>query len=646
MAFLKFNKSELVNLSYSLKREILCANKTGAYCNTSIVTCNTRRYHGLLAVTLDRFGGDRFLLLSDVDETLIVNGKQFNLGIHCYGDMYEPRGHKYVVDFSADPVPQITSKVGEILFRKSIVLAQDRDQVLVKYELLESPTPVVLQLRPFLAFRNIHALTEENPNANTDGTEIPGGVSYCMYESFPDLSLQVSDKSAIFVQNPYWNKGVTYSDEYRRGYNCREDLLVPGWFEARLKPGESIVFSASIQEEVPAEFKHRFNACVKAAGEITSYRDQLRRCADTLITNHNGRRRINAGFSWLYTGLLRETLMALPGLTLYGLNDPKQFEEILDNLIADEQERLFMRTTQVEAPLALITALQDYLAYGADPKKVWKNYGIIVRGIIESYLPGVRAEVSMQPNGLLWAQKDGVALTWMNAYIDGRAVTERAGYQVETNALWYNAICFAIDMETRFGPKKSTFVQKWSAIRDLIKANYQPTFWNEEYGCLADYVDNAGQHMEIRPNQLFAIAIPNSPVDEALAPSILRVIDNELVTARGLRTLSPRDPYYKGVYEGPQRERDLAYHGGSTRPFLLRPYVEISFKIKGPAFWKRAEWLIEGFYADLSKHGVGAFSELYDGDPPHEPHGAISSALSTAALLVIEFMLDKYKEGK
>ena len=646
MAFLKFNKSELVNLSYSLKREILCANKTGAYCNTSIVTCNTRRYHGLLAVTLDRFGGDRFLLLSDVDETLIVNGKQFNLGIHCYGDMYEPRGHKYVVDFSADPVPQITSKVGEILFRKSIVLAQDRDQVLVKYELLESPTPVALQLRPFLAFRNIHALTEENPQANTAGKEIPGGVSYCMYESFPDLSMQVSDKSAIFVQNPYWNKGVTYSDEYRRGYDCREDLLVPGWFETRLKPGESIVFSASIQEEVPAEFKHRFNACVKSAGEITSYRDQLRRCADTLITNHNGRRRINAGYSWLYTGLLRETLIALPGLTLYGLNDPKQFEEILDNLIADEQERLFMRTTQVEAPLALVTTLQDYLYYGADPKKVWKNYGIIVRGVIESYLPGVRAEVSMQPNGLLWAQKDGVALTWMNAYIDGRAVTERAGYQVETNALWYNAICFAIDMETRFGPKKNAFVEKWSVIRDLVKANYQSTFWNDEYGCLADYVDNAGQHMEIRPNQLFAIAIPISPVDEALAPSILRVIDNELVTARGLRTLSPRDPYYKGVYEGPQRERDLAYHGGSTRPFLLRPYVEISFKIKGPAFWKRAEWLIEGFYADLSKHGVGAFSELYDGDPPHEPHGAISSALSTAALLTIEYMLEKYKEGK
>ena len=122
MAFLKFNKAELVNLSYSLKREIICVNKTGAYCNTSIITCNTRRYHGLLAVTLDRFGGDKYLLLSAIDETLTVNGKQFNLGIHYYGDIYEPRGHKYVVDFGADPIPSIIYKVGDIVFRKSLML--------------------------------------------------------------------------------------------------------------------------------------------------------------------------------------------------------------------------------------------------------------------------------------------------------------------------------------------------------------------------------------------------------------------------------------------------------------------------------------------------------------------------------------------
>ena len=644
MAFLKFNKSELVNLSYSLKREILGANKTGAYCNTSIVTCNTRRYHGLLAVTLDRFGGDKFLLLSDLDETLVVNGKQFNLGIHCYGDSYEPRGHKYVVDFSADPVPQVTCKVGDILFRKTIVLAPDRDQVLVKFEVLEAPSPVVLQLRPYLAVRNIHDLTHCNPEANLAGSEIQNGMAYRLYANFPDLNLQVSDSRAKFVADPYWNFGITYSDEYRRGFDCREDLVVPGRFECRLKAGDAIVFSASLLQEDPTELKRRFTSCVKAAGEITSYRDQLRRCADRLITNHNGRKKINAGLSWLYTGLLRETLVALPGLTLYGMNDPKQFEEILDNLIADEQERLFRRTTQVEAPLRLAGILQEYIAYGADEKQVWKKYGIIVRGILESYLPGERAEVSMQPNGLLWAQKEGAALSWMNCYVDGHPVTERAGYQVETNAFWYNSICFAIEMESKYGAKKSRFVTKWEAIRDLVRSNYQPTFWNPRRGCLADYVDNAGQNMDIRPNQIYAISVKYSPLDEELAPSILRVVDNELVTSRGIRSLSPRDVKYKAVYEGSQRERDLAYHQGCTHPFLLDPYVDISFRVKGAAFWKRAEWLIEGFYDDLGKHGVGAFSELYDGDPPHEPHGAISSALSTAALLAVEHMLDKYKE--
>ena len=190
MAFLKFNKAELVNLSYSLKREIICAGKTGAYCNTSIVACNTRRYHGLLSVTLDRFGGDKFLLLSSLDESLIVSGKQFNLGIHCYGDVYEPRGHKYVVDFEADPIPAITFKVGEVVLRKSILLLPDKDQVLLKYELLSAPAPVTMQLRPFLAFRNIHALTCRNDEAATGYDAVQGGASFRLYANFPNLVLQ------------------------------------------------------------------------------------------------------------------------------------------------------------------------------------------------------------------------------------------------------------------------------------------------------------------------------------------------------------------------------------------------------------------------------------------------------------------------
>ena len=345
----------------------------------------------------------------------------------------------------------------------------------------------------------------------------------------------------------------------------------------------------------------------------------------------------------MYTGLLRETILALPGLTLYG-NHPEDFEEILDNLIADEQERLFHRTTQVEAPRALAQTLIRYIDHGADEKAVWKKYGKTVKKVLESYLPGGRKEVVMHPNGLLWAQMDGVALSWMNAYVGGRAVTERAGYQVETNAFWYNAIRFALDMERKYASNKN-FVKQWAPIAALIEANYQKTFWNEGRRCLADYVDNFGQNMDIRPNQLFAISLKYSAIEDELHPLILKVIDSELVTARGIRTLSPRDMKYKGVYEGSQLDRDLAYHQGSTRPWLLAPYIETCFRVKGPSFVKKAEWLTEGFFADLNKHGVGAFSELYDGDPPFEPHGAISSALSTAALLICESVLNKYKES-
>lgn len=644
MAFLKFNKSELVNLSYSLKREIICANKTGAYCNTSIVTCNTRRYHGLLAVPVDAFGGKKHLLLSSLDESLILNGKQFNLGIHCYGSVYEPRGHKYIIDFEADPVPKITYRVGEITFTKSILLVPDSDQVMIRFELVKAPAKVRLLLTPFLAFRDIHALTDENPNARTDGWEIPNGMSFNLYDGFPDLNMQFNTKDVSFATAPCWYKGITYSDEYRRGFACKEDLYVPGRFETEMKPGDAIVFSASVALANPSGLKRKFDFYVAKAAKITSAHDQLVHCADLLKQDRGGHKMITAGFSWLYTGLLRETLEALPGLTLYANGDKAEFEEILDNLIADNQERLFHRTTQVEAPLRLADTLGRYIGFGADPKAVWKKYGPTVKGIIESYLPGRRVEVAMQPNGLLWAQLDHWALSWMNTYVDGNPVTERAGYQVETNAMWFQSVLFAVTMERKYSPSDSAFLKEWSHILDLIRENFQNTFWNARAGYLADYVDNAGQHLEVRPNMLYALVGEDIPVEPEIARRVLQVIDNELVTRRGIRTLSPRHSEYKGVYEGSQTDRDLAYYNGCCLTSLLGPYCEVCFKMKGAAFLNKAQWLVNGFYEDLNKHGVGAFSELYDGDPPHEPHGAISSALSTAALLEVEYLKNKYKE--
>ena len=645
MAFLKFNKAELVNLSYSLKREIICANKTGAYCNTSIVTCNTRRYHGLLGVPVDNFGGSKYMLLSAVDESLEVNGKVFNLGIHCYGDIYEPRGHKYIVDFNADPIPSIVYRVGEIEFVKSLLLAPDKDQVMLRYELRKSPADVTMSLKPFLAFRNIHSLTHQNPEARTEYDEIRNGVAFNMYEGFPDLNLQLNTSDFEYKPSPCWYNGITYSDESRRGFECKEDLFVPGSFMIKMKAGDSVILSASVEEENPRMITRKFNAALKGMDGIGNFHDQLVHCADILIRDRNGKKSVTAGYSWLYTGLLRETLFSLAGLTICA-GKVGDFEPILDNLIADNEERFFSRTTQVASPLLLAPVLQEYIQAGASARKVWDKYGDLVRRVVESYSPGCRKEVAVQPNGLLWAQKDRTALSWMNAYVDGNPVTERPGYQVETNAFWYDMLCFAIEMESEYGIVDNGFVNRWTPIRDLAYENFQKMFWMPDKGYLADYVDNNGQNQQVRPNQLFALAVFHQPVDDSVLGSIMNVVDRELVTSRGIRTLSPRDVDYRGVYEGTQRERDLAYHQGCAWPALLLPYARIKFNMHGASYCGKARELIGGFYDDLYKHGVGTFSELYDGDPPHEPHGAISSALSTAALLYVESLINKYKEEK
>lgn len=643
MALLKFNKAELVNLEYSLRREILASNKFGAYLNTSIVGCNTRKYHGLLVAPIEKFADAKFVLLSALDESIRLNGKQFNLGIHCYGDIYEPKGHKYVVDFDADNIPTLTYKVGPVVLTKSVVMAPEKNQTLIRYQVVSAPGKLSLSLKPFLAFRNIHDLTRENPQASTAFIGIDNGAAFCLYDGFPTLSLQTNLKNE-YRHQPCWYKGVTYSDEWRRGYDCVEDLMVPGVFTVTLGEGDELVFSASTEVEAPRALKGAFARIQKASTNVGSHKDVLLNNAEHLKVYKGGKKVICAGYSWLESGLLRETLKSLPGLTLYANGDKAEFEEILDNLIEAEEDRLFRRTTQIEAPLMVTDVLQQYITFGADEKAVWKKYGNTLKGIIESYAE--RQEVSLGPNGLLWCQKDRTALSWMNTYVNGNPVNERAGFQVETNALWYNALCFALEMEGKWG-SDAQFTARWTSVRDNLAESFPATFLSVSrrgFHVLADYVDNAGQHNECRPNILWAVCLPYSAIPEHIQGDIIGAIDKELVTRRGIRTLSPRSVDYKGMYDGSQTDRDLAYHNGCTFAFLLGPYVDFMFRNVGANFCGKAKWLTEGYFEDINIHGVGSFSELYDADPPHYPHGAISSAESTAALLRCVYLMDKYSK--
>lgn len=641
MAYLQFNKAELVNLEYSLKRELLATNRTGGYCNTTLVGCNTRKYHGLFAVPVERFGGHRYMLLSSLDETLLQQGMPFNLGIHCYGDVYEPRGHKYIVDFEMNPIPVLTYRVGGTLFRKEILFVSGSDQLLIRYTLLDAHSPTVLRLKPYLAFRSIHALTTANGEANTHYRALDGGVSFCLYRDFPALHLQLS-KPCEYVHVPDWYRNTIYKEEYRRGFDCREDLLVPGFFELPMRKGESVVFSASTLPVLPSKLKARFTREATRRMPRDNYDNCLRAAAEQLFADKGPFSRICTGFSWHEMGGMRETCLALPGLTLCNTGNVKQFEKILSDLITENEDAFLQGSDQVESPLRLFEVVQQLAAFTGDEAAAWKKYGKFLRKVLESYLAG-RPEVQLHKNGLLWADKPGVALSWMNAYVEGRPVTERRGYQVETNCLWYNAVCHALAMESRYG-KPGLLTERLAEVKDAVENVFYDLFWVEARHHLADYVDETGQNVFTRPNQLYACSLPYSPVSEEVQADILHAVERELVTARGIRTLSPKNPLYRSRYDGNQIERDSATHNGCTRPWLLGAYVAASFKLFGPSFVREAQALVDGFQEDLNVHGIGAVAEIYDGDPPYVPHGAINSALSVAEILRVNYLIRQYKE--
>ena len=641
MAYLQFNKAELVNLEYSLKRELIETNRAGGYCNTTIVGCNTRKYHGLLAVPVEKFGGHRYMLLSSLDETLVQHGMPFNLGIHCYGDIYEPRGHKYIVDFEMNPYPVITYRVGGMLFRKELLFVEGSNQLLIRYTLLDAHSHTLLRLKPYLSFRSIHALTVANGDADTHYQRERDGVSFCLYRDFPRLYLQLS-KSAEYVHCPDWYRDTVYKEEYRRGFDCKEDLLVPGFFEMPMEKGESIVLSASTEPVSPASLKAQFTREAKKRMPRVDYDSCLEAAAEQNIAREAGRMRICTGFSWHEIGGMRETALTLPGLTICNTGDVAAFEKILSDLIAENEDEYLHGCDQVDSPLRLVEAVQQLAAFTGDGAAAWKKYGKFLKKVVGSYLDG-RPEVQLHDNGLLWAEKPGVALSWMNAYIGGRPVTERAGYQVETNCFWYNAVCYVLENETRYG-KAGRLTVRLADVKAAIEACFYDLFWVEARHHLADYVDEMGQNVFTRPNQLYACSLDYSPVPEEVQADILHAVSRELVTTRGIRTLSPKNPLYRSRYDGNQIERDTATHNGCTRPWLLGAYVAASFKIHGASFAREAQALIDGFQEDLNIHGIAAVAEIYDGDPPYIPHGAINSALSVSEILRVKYLIKQNKE--
>jgi predicted glycogen debranching enzyme len=453
-------------------------------------------------------------------------------------------------------------------------------------------------------------------------------------------------KHVEFITSPDWYYDIEYIKELERGYDFKESLFVPGYFEVILKKDEQLIFSAGLNEIKGTSLKAKFTKEMKSNIELKDFESCLKNAARQFIINHGKESEVIAGHHW-FGRWGRDTFIALPGLML-AYDDLTVYKSVLDTMVKDLEHGLFPNTgsgknasfTSVDAPLWFFWALQQYAMRSNNLKNIWKGYGTAMVSILEHFKMGTLYDISMHENHLLWAGNDKVAVTWMDAMVDGKPVTPRTGYAVEINALWYNAIQFTLETATTGGNKK--FINDWENYPELIRNSFNELFYDEHDGYLADVVTNKFKDWSIRPNQLIAISLPYSPVDNEIAKSILEVTERELLTTRGLRTLSPNDSNYKGFYCGDQKNRDMAYHNGTVWPWLIGPYADAYLKIHGSEGVDKINELMKGFEDVLFENGIGTIGEIYEGNAPHKPCGAISQAWSVGELFRIKNMLKEF----
>ncbi|MDA3944645.1 MAG: glycogen debranching enzyme N-terminal domain-containing protein [Bacteroidetes bacterium] len=650
MSYISFEKSQLVNLEFALQHELLRSNRSGGYSSTSIAGCNTRKYHGLLVVPQPWLDQDNHVLLSALDETIIQHDEAFNFGVRMYPNgHFEPRGHKYLREFTAEPIPKITYRVGGVVLSKEMLFAENESRVLIRYTLLDAHSKTTLRLKPFLAFRNVHELTRANYDANTKYTPLANGACWQMYSGYSPLHFQLS-KNADYIHVPDWYYNVEYIREKERGFPYQEDLFVPGFFDIQLKKGESILVSAGLEEKDPTQFKRQFNAEIKKRVPRDNFENCLINAAEQFIVKSANKNALMAGFPWFGTWG-RDTFIALPGITL-SRNDESGFKAVIDTMIAGMNGPLFpnfnrrneAKYAAADAPLWFFWTLQQYiLMAGKDKTSIWKLYKKTLITILDGYRAGTAYNIHMQDDGLIYAGEAGVALTWMDVVSDGKPVSPRIGLAIEINALWYNAVCFALELAEAAGDR--SFIKSWKLIPDTIKNTFVTTFWDAEKQSAADVVFEGKKDFTVRPNMLFAVSLPYSPLEDEVKAKILKTVKSELLTERGLRSLSPKNPNYKGLLVGNQKDRDMAYHQGTVFPWLIDHFAEAWLKIHGKGGLTLIEEIYHNFEAVMFEAGIGAVSEVYDGDPPHESRGAISQAWSVAAILRLKFLLKQYDQN-
>ena len=646
MSYLKFERALMTNLQESLPKELLRTNRSGAYSCSTIVDCNTRKYHGLLVVPVPEMDDENHVLLSSLDPTVIQHGAEFNLGLHKYqGNNYSPKGHKYIREFDCDKVPTTLYRIGGVILKKEVVFQHYEDRILIRYTMVDCHSATTLRFRPFLAFRSVRQFTHENSTASREYSQVDNGIKTCMYVGYPNLFMQFSKKNE-FVFAPDWYRGVEYPKEQERGYASNEDLYVPGYFEMPIKKGESIVFSASTSEIKTSGLKKLFDKEVDERAPRDNFFHCLVNAAHQFHRREkNDDRYIYAGYPW-FKCRARDTFISLPGLTL-SIEEDDYFELVMETAMKGyyefmEGKPISVHITEMEqpdVPLWAVWALQQY-AKETSKEECLKKYGKFIHNILQFIEGNHHPNLKLHPNGLLYTNGKDKAVTWMNSTVNGRPVVPRSGYIVEFNALWYNALCFGAALAEL--DAKSDLQQRFLELAEKTKQSFLDTFLNE-YGYLYDYVDGNMIDWSVRPNMIFPVAFDYSPLSQDQKKKVLDICTRELLTPKGLRSLSPKSGGYNPVYVGPQSQRDYAYHQGTAWPWLGGFYMEASLKLYRRTRLSFIERQMVGYEDEMSYHCLGTISELFDGNPPFQGRGAISFAMNVAEILRALELLEKYQ---
>lgn len=637
MSYLKFDKSLLINLEQSLPKEMLRTNQAGAYHCTTLVGCNTRKQHGLLVIPIPGMGNKPHVLLSSLDETVIQHGAPFNLGIHRYqGGVYSPNGHKYLREFNCESVPRMTYRVGGVILTKEKIFISHENRILIRYTLVEAHSPTTLRFRPFLAFRESNALCVANNAINREIRPVENGMATCLYDGFPTLYMQLSHK-ATWVDEPNWYNGIEYVKDLERGVPYCEDLWVPGYFEVPIKKGESIIFSAGVDEVKPRSIKKMYETEIACRTPRTSFFNCLKNAAKQFYLKEEGGMYILSGYPWGIV-LARNTFMALPGLTL-AIDHRADFEAIMETAVKALTH--FMDTGSVserihgidlpDIPLWALWAAQQYAkTVGMDEAR--KLYTQFVTTALDYILSDNHPNLKVDPvTGLVSTDGTETPVSWMNASRGSRPVIPRSGYLVEFNALWYNALVFGTKL-AESDEALASRAEAWGAAAEKMRRPFVDVFLNDS-GYLYDYVDGKYASPEVRPNMAVAIGLDYSPLDRRQRKSVLDVVTRELLTPKGLRTLSPKSYGYRPFYLGSPEEREEALHQGPARPWLIGFYAEAYIKVFGMSGVGYIDRMLIGFEDEMTEGCIGTLNQLYDGNPPFRGRGAVSHATNVAEVL-------------